>query len=161
METTTENGQATTVNPQITRYHVRERTWDEIHADLQKPVPQRLIKRLREKGQPDYIEWHTAKQLLDFYAPGWSKRITGVVQGEGMITVAVEITVPCSDGDITMASTGNEFTTYVSKKVYDANPEMYPTRFSGYGSPATNAEQQAFKRAAAQLGIAFDLYLDK
>lgn len=161
METTTRNGSLLkTANPKISPYCARERTWDEIHADLQKPLPPRLIKRLKEKGQPDYIEWQTAKQVLDFFAPGWSKRITYVTQGEGTLTVAVEITVPCKDLDIVQSSTGSEFTTYVAKKVYEADRDSYPTRFCGYGSPATNAEQQAFKRAAALLGVAFQLALD-
>lgn len=148
-----------TADAQITPYRLRERSWDVIHADLQKPLPPRLIKRLNEKGQPDYIEWQTAKQLLDYYAPGWSKRITHIIQGEGQLSVVVEITVPCSDGDVVQSATGSEFTTYVDKEVYKQNRTMYPTRFSGYGSPATNAEQQAFKRAAALLGVAFELYL--
>lgn len=156
----TENGtdMQKTVNPAITKYHAGERTWDAIHADLRKRLPEHLIKTLNEKGKPDYIEWQTAKNMLDYYAPGWSKRITAVVQGEGTLSVAVEITVPCLDCTVVQSSTGSEFTTYVHKDIYKANREMYPTRFDGFGSPCTNAEQQAFKRAAALLGVAFEFY---
>lgn len=146
----------TVADTAITEYHARERTWDAIHADLRRPLPQRLIKQKRGKGNPAYIEWETAVRLLDRYAPGWSRRVTAMVQGEGMMHVSVEITIPCKDIDVVHSSTASAFTTIVDKKIFEENRALYPTRFEGFGTPATNAEQQAFKRAASFAGIYFE-----
>lgn len=147
-------------NRDLSPYRLRERTWDEIHADLRRRLADKYIHRLKAPGSPRYIEWTTAHNVLDYYAPGWSKEVTHIVQSEGRLVVAVRLTIPCRDGDVTFSSTGSENTTYVDKKTYDANSDLYPTRFEGYGEPCTNAEQQAFKRAAAQAGVGYHLYVD-
>ena len=137
------------------------RSWADIHNDLSKDVPQRLIKTRKQAGQTlSYIEWTTAVKLLDFYAPGWSGEVTHIVQSEGMIVISYRITIPTSDGPVSRSATGAEFTTHVDKSVYAENRAMYPTRFTSYGEPATIAEAQAFKRAAAKLGIGLHLYTD-
>ena len=49
----------------------------DILEDLKKPVHPRFIKHKVIKGQKiEYIPWHTLTRLLDYYAPGWSWKIT-------------------------------------------------------------------------------------
>lgn len=59
------------------------------------------------------------------------------------VTVTVRIIINAADGDYHRESTGTEF---IGEK------------HKGYGEPITNAEAQAFKRAAAKFGLGLYLY---
>lgn len=143
------NGTTTEAPPRI-----GARTWAEIHHDLRRRIRDDLIKtRVQGTAKVRYIEWTTAVRLLDHYAPGWTGRVEHVAATPQLVIVTYSITIPCSDGTVTRTATGDEVAVYTKDR-------DDPARFSGYGSPATNAEAQALKRAAAKLGVGFDLYLD-
>jgi hypothetical protein len=66
----------------------------EILADLSKPIDPRHLKTKQVgKGERQrdvtYVPWYNAIRYLDFYAPGWSYRITNVAQvGKSVVIVA-------------------------------------------------------------------------
>ena len=63
--------------------------------------------------------------------------------GRDSVTVTYKLTIPCADGTISRESTG-------TKRLLS----------DGYGEPEQLAEQQAFCRAAARLGLGLYLYPD-
>lgn len=126
-----------------TGYYPASRTLAEIIADLSKPLPDRFLKTKTKGGtQLTFITWRTAQRLLDYYAPGWSGSVTHIALSADRVAVSYAISIPTADGGIvTRSATGTE----------DEDD-------SGWGDPVTNAEQQAFKRAAARFGLALYLY---
>lgn len=136
------------------------RPWADIRADLGRPVPDRLVSTRHQAGKAiRYVSWPNCVRLLDAYAPGWSKDVTGVhtvpgtasVAADGKVTdlpprvvVTVRVSVPTADlGLVHRDATGNE-----------------TVAVTGYGDPVSNAEAMALKRAAANLGLALHMYLD-
>lgn len=114
-----------------------------IVADLSKPVAPRHI-RQRKQGTStlSYIEWHTAAQYLDHYAPGWSWQIVSITEQVGGLTVVHgALSIPAADGVVTRHATGIE-----------------DTDSKGYGDAVSNATAMAFKRAAALFGLGRHLY---
>jgi hypothetical protein len=125
----------------------------EIETNLSKPIPPRLLKVFTAgpaKGL-SYIHWLTAQKFLSLYAPGWSSRITliqpvGDELGGGVV-VGVEISIPAQEGLVTRGNVGY--------KTYKTGREQKDT---GFGGAALVAQRQAFKRAAAEFGLARGLY---
>ena len=117
----------------------------DIIGDLKKPLPQRLLKTRRQGGtELTYIEWFTAVELLDFYTNcNWSGEISKLEGVGNRVVITYRVTIHALDGDYVREATGSE--------VCDES-------FKGYGEPNTNAEAQAFKRAAAKFGLTLDLY---
>lgn len=120
-----------------------KRSISEIIQDLQKHLPARLIKQRKQGGATlDYIEWHTAANLLDFYTGGmWSSHITGEWHTDKTYTVRVAITIHALEDDVVRENIGFE-----------------DLDLKGYGDPYSNAYAMAFKRAAAMFGVARHLY---
>lgn len=121
---------------------VEKRGIQQIIADLSKPVADRHIKSRRQGGNDiAYIEWHTACNYLDHFAPGWSWRILSVSQVSNLVTVHGRLSIPSTDGVVERDATGIEES--------DAK---------GYGDAVSNASAMAFKRACAMFGLARHLY---
>jgi hypothetical protein len=121
----------------------------EIEFNLSKPIPPRLLLKF-DKGSArglTYIHWLTAQKFLSLYAPGWSSRvITTTDVGDGVV-VNVEISIPTLEGLVTRGNVGyKEYKTGASGKA------------TGFGGAALVAQRQAFKRAAAEFGLARGLY---
>lgn len=136
--TATKQSEETKVSP----FEYGQRTIVEVLTDLRKPIPARLIKHRVQGGtQIDYIEWHTAAKLLDYFAPGWFSEIRNVSQTDARLVLTVRVTLVCSDGQVSREATGQE----------ELNSK-------GYGDPSSNAEAMAFKRAAAKCGLGLHLY---
>ena len=113
-----------------------------IVADLQRPISPRHIRQRKQGGATlSYIEWHTACNYLDHFAPGWQWSILSISEIGGMVCVHGRLTITASDGTVAREATGVE---EVSSK--------------GYGDPVSNASAMAFKRAAAYFGLGRSLY---
>ena len=118
---------------------------ERILEGLAKPIPERFLKTRKQGGaELIYIEWHAAVQFLDFYTGGyWSSEIRNVTQVAERVTIVVRITIYASDATVYREASGTEF---------------HSDKFRGFGEPITNAEAQAFKRAAAKFGLGLHLY---
>lgn len=115
----------------------------DIVADLSKPVAPRHIKTRKQGGSDiQYLEWHTAAQYLDHYAPGWSWNILSISQVGNLVTVHGRLSITASDGIVDRDATGIE----------DVDAK-------GYGDAVSNASAMAFKRACAMFGLARHLYV--
>jgi hypothetical protein len=121
----------------------------EIEANLSKPIPPRLLLKF-DKGAArglTYIHWLTAQKFLSLYAPGWSSRVVSTTDvGDGVV-VNHEISIPTLEGIVTRGNVGyKEYKTGTQGKA------------TGFGGAALVAQRQAFKRAAAEFGLARGLY---
>jgi len=114
-----------------------------IVSDLSRPVAPRHIRQRKQGGSTlSYIEWHTAAQYLDHYAPGWAWEIVSIAELVGGLTVVHgSLTIPSLEGSTTRHATGIE-----------------ETDNKGYGDAVSNASAMAFKRAAAMFGLGRHLY---
>ena len=118
----------------------------DILADLQKPIPQRLLETRRQGGQEiTYVPWYRAQKIFNHYCRGfWEYRIVDRWQQDASdFMITVEITVHAAEGSFRRQGTGRE------------EPNV-----SGYGDVQSNAESMAFRRAAAKWGLGLDLYED-
>lgn len=115
-----------------------------ILADLSRPVHPSLVqgkektnKKTGKKITLDFIDWCTAADILDLYAPGWeyTTRSSLSLDGQTVIVDAV-IGIPTSTGMVRRAATGQ-----AEKSEQE------------YGAPVTRAESQALRRAAAKFGL--------
>jgi hypothetical protein len=131
----------------------------EIEADLSKPIPPRLLKTMPGRGggkQLSYIHWLTAQKFLSLYAPGWSSRVTFVDpvgdEEKGGVVVGVEVSIPTQEGIVTRGNVG--YKAYKTGK----DKQTGEAKDTGFGGAALVAQRQAFKRAAADFGLARGLY---
>ncbi len=114
----------------------------EILADLSKPIaPQHLRYKVKGGQTLPFINWHTACDYLDYFAPGWCYEIRRIDHVAGKVVVTARITIPTAEGLIWREATGNE----------DDDVETW-------GDPTSNAESMALRRAAAKFGLARYLY---
>lgn len=126
-------------------------TLKEIEQALSRPLPPSMLKKLRDKGNCDYVPWHTAVKILNKYCLGWRKEIKRIDTTGDRIFVTVALSIPTSDfGDVTREATGTETLKQTLK-----SGEI---KEHSYGDPSSNAESMAFRRAAAQFGLALYLY---
>ena len=113
----------------------------DILEDLKKPVHPRFIKHKVIKGQKiEYIPWHTLTRLLDYYAPGWSWKITTSFDSN-RVCVMGELTIKAAEEDCTRSAVGDEF-----------------NQVEHYGSSYTNAEAQSFRRCCGRFGLGLALW---
>jgi hypothetical protein len=69
--------------------------------------------------------------------------------------VVYELTIPTVDGPVTRSATGTEL---LKEEVFDKETKEKVIRELAYGDPSSNAESQAFRRAAARFGLGLYLY---
>jgi hypothetical protein len=118
------------------------RPLSDILNDLNRPVPRRLLRQLKQgKTTIDYIAWNDAVKLLDYYAPGWEGQVVDRMVTPGHVVITYRITIHAAEGTVSREATGNE--------------ELDQR---GSGDPFSNAEAMAFKRAAAKFGLGLHLY---
>ncbi|WP_218081173.1 Rad52/Rad22 family DNA repair protein [Anthocerotibacter panamensis] len=130
---------------------VRVRAFAEIMADLSRPVPPRLIRTRQQDGATiPYIPWHTINHLLDHYAPGWEGKISEIRFSNDRIYVVYALTIHASDCSVTRMATGTE--------LLKGTDRQGKPREIAFGDPSSNAESQAFRRAAARFGLGLHLY---
>jgi Rad52/22 family double-strand break repair protein/SWIM zinc finger len=108
---------------------------------LRQPIDSRLIKtregwsdRQGNTHWVEYIEWHTAADILDRVAPDWSHAVRNLTQIGDIVAVTAAITI---DG--------------VTREGVGTGPADTETGIK-------KAEHDALKRAAVKFGIARDLY---
>jgi hypothetical protein len=108
---------------------------------LRQPIDSRLIKtregwtdRQGNTHWVEYIEWHTAADILDRVAPDWSHAVRNITQIGDMVAVTASITI----GGVTREGVGT-------------GPADTETGIK-------KAEHDALKRAAVKFGIARELY---
>jgi hypothetical protein len=108
---------------------------------LKQPIDSRLIKtregwtdRQGNTHWVEYIEWHTAADILDRVAPDWSHAVRNITQIGDVVAVTASITI---DG--------------VTREGVGTGPADTETGIK-------KAEHDALKRAAVKFGIARDLY---
>ena len=115
--------------------------FQEVLAKLSEPIPGDLIKqregwrgRNGETHFVDYIEWHTAADLLDRAAPGWSHAVRAVIPIGDLVAVTVSITI------------------------HGVTREGIGTGSAESETGIKKAEHDALKRAAVKFGVARELY---
>lgn len=127
------------------------RTLSEIEADLGKRIPDRLIKeRKKQNSTIFFIEWETAENVLDHYAPGWEGEPTFTISGERVVC-SFRICIPTQDHGLVCRGAGGD------DQEDDDDMSDQEKRARNFGSPATRAEAQAFKRAARRFGVGMHL----
>lgn len=112
--------------------------------NLRQPIPKSMISFKKLKGNKiEYISWIDICQLLDSCCglDGWSWEICDTKQIGDNLTLVGKLTVYADDGHRSMSATGCE-----------------SINCSSYGDPSSNAEAMAFRRAAAKLGLARNLW---
>ena len=119
----------------------------EILADLQKPIPKRLLEQKPATGGRNsqmltYCPWHRVQRILNHYTGGCcSYAVRERTITDEHVFMTVRITIHAADGDFVRDGTGLE-----------------RLDVSSYGDPQSNAESMAFRRAAARFGLGLHLY---
>lgn len=119
----------------------------DILADLQKPIPDRLLEqkpatRARNAQMLTYCPWHRVQRILNHYTGGFcSYEVRERTLTDEYILMTVRITIHAEEGDFVRDGTGLE-----------------RLDVSNYGDPQSNAESMAFRRAAARFGLGLHLY---
>jgi len=117
---------------------------------LSRPIPPRLLKKMRNYGgggEITYIHWLTAKKFMDLRSPGWQYFVRGIVVTEIGVAVHTEVRVPCSDGVIVGSGVG-----------FEPHRQGKDNKPTGFGGAPVVAERQSFKRSCAMLGLGANLY---
>ncbi|KAB1201711.1 hypothetical protein CJ030_MR7G000360 [Morella rubra] len=119
----------------------------EILRDLNKRIPDNIIQTISPPPHDDhsaattFIPWYHANRMLSFYAPGWCGEVRDVIFSDnGSVTVVYRVTIRGSDGEAHRESTGT----------------VSPS--DGHVDPVAAAEEIAFCRACARLGLGLYLY---
>jgi hypothetical protein len=119
-----------------------EWTLSQTQAALSRKLPEHILKTKSLGGQRiPYLPWYRANQILDKYCPGWCWNIVNIYTTDTDLFLVGRLTIPTSDGVVYREATGNE-----------------KLNCSSYGDPSSNAESQAFRRAAAKFGLGLYLY---
>ena len=114
----------------------------EIIADLQTPVPPRLLKGKKRGGnQITYIPWYRVVMLMDFYAPGWEYEVTDKTITSKHVMLTVRVFINAQEGRFYREATGIE-----------------ELNTNSFGDPTSNAESMALRRACAKWGLGLELY---
>jgi len=136
----------------------REWTLAQIQAALSRKLPSNLLKTKKLDGNTiSYLPWHTANDILDKYAPGWTWEIVRLETSRDRIFPIGRLTLPTAEGNIYREATGTEMLKqqYTDKSTGEIREKERP-----YGDPSSNAESMAFRRAAARFGLGMHLYQD-
>lgn len=119
----------------------------EILADLQKPIPKRLLEQkpaTSARGAPKltYCPWYRVQRILNHYTGGFcSYEVRERTVTDRHVLMTVRITIHAQEGTFHRDGTGLERLDVES-----------------YGDPQSNAESMAFRRAAARFGLGLHLY---
>lgn len=115
----------------------------EILRDLNKKVPDQVLKEKPGNTQQSYIPWYQANRMLSFYAPGWCGEVRDITfSADGkFVTVIYRVTIRGSDGEAFREASGTIFT---------GNPNTE--------DPTQHAEQMAFVRACTRFGLGLYLH---
>ena len=114
----------------------------EILDDLQKDVPQRVLKSKKMGGNNiTFIPWYKVARMMDFFAPGWEYEIMERTITASHIMLTVRVYINCAEGRFYREATGIE-----------------SLNVKGFGDPSSNAESMAFRRACAKWGLGLKLY---
>ncbi len=134
------NGQAKEKKePQMSRSLI------DILDDLQKPVPQRLLKDKVLKGNKiTFVPWYRVVKLMNFYCPSWEYEVTDKTITSEYVMITVRIWISAEEGRFFREATGIE-----------------PLKTNTFGDPTSNAESMALRRACAKWGLGLDLYEKK
>lgn len=130
----------------------------QICAALSRKIPPNKLQTKSKGGATlHFIPWYTACSILERYAPGWEYDID-IIPLPDRVIVKATITIHAKDGAFKRASTGEETLKKMTTKGVldldkDGNAKEHP-----YGSPVTNAEGQALRRAASKFGLGRYLY---
>lgn len=142
-------------------------TLSQIQAALSRPLPKSVLASRRQGGAVlFYIPWYTANRILDKYAPGWTWEIRSIeLSGERLFLVG-RLTIPTVEGNVYREATGTEVLKEL-KPIKDREGNLFRDDYDrpltdlvelAYGDPSSNAESQAFRRAAARFGLGLYLY---
>jgi hypothetical protein len=120
---------------------IEERSFEDILSDLSQPLPETVIRQrvgwrdnTGEEKWVDYIDWHTAADILDRACPDWSHEVKEISVIGDLVAVTAAITIK----GITRCGVG----------VDSALDEK----------GIKSAEHDALKRAAVKFGLARSLY---
>jgi hypothetical protein len=120
---------------------VEEKSFESVLASLSEPLPENLIKQrvgwrdsAGEQHLVDYIDWHTAADILDRACPDWSHEVRDITVIGDLVAVTAAITIK----GVTRCGVG----------VDSALDEK----------GIKGAEHDALKRAAVKFGLARSLY---
>ncbi|HVF89122.1 MAG TPA: Rad52/Rad22 family DNA repair protein [Blastocatellia bacterium] len=120
---------------------VEERSFEDILSELSRPLPESVIRQrvgwrdnTGEERWVDYIDWHTAADILDRAYPAWSHEVKDISVIGDLVAVTAAITIK----GITRCGVG----------VDSALDEK----------GIKSAEHDALKRAAVKFGLARSLY---
>lgn len=117
----------------------------EVLRDLNKRIPDNIIKSAPYRDQDIFIPWYHANRMLSFYAPGWCGEIRDIIYSDkGTVTVVYRVTIRGSDGEAHRESTGT---------VSSNNDSIV--------DPVSAAEEIAFCKACARFGLGLYLYHDE
>ncbi|CAA0837709.1 cobalt ion binding [Striga hermonthica] len=114
-----------------------------ILKDLNKKVPESLLRLRHEPAGAKYIPWYILNRILNLYAPEWSgevRSITHSADGKS-VSVVYRVTLYGTDAEIFRESTGTA-----------------PIGEAGYVNAVEKAEAMAFRRACARFGLGLYLY---
>jgi hypothetical protein len=114
----------------------------EIQSAISRELPKSMLSTKKLGGQAiPYIPWHRVNKILDKYCPGWCWEVKEIKTTNEYLFLIGRLTIPTANGLIYREATGNE-----------------KLNCSSYGDPSSNAESQAFRRAAAKFGLGLYLY---
>ena len=152
---------------------VGEWSFNQITAALSRQLPDDLLGHKNKGGTAlSFIPWYLACDILDKYAPGWSYD-TEVIPMADRVIVKATITIVARDRTVSRSSLGEETLkqmnndgtlklTQAKQVNADGTLELtqdYQPKEHAYGSPATNAEGQALRRAGSKFGLGRNLYI--
>lgn len=151
---------------------VGEWSFNQITAALSRQLPDNLLGHKNKGGTAlSFIPWYLACDILDKYAPGWDYD-TEVIPMADRVIVKATITIAASDRTVSRSSTGEETLKQMANdgtlkltqaKQVNADGTIltqdYQPKEHAYGSPVTNAEGQALRRAASKFGLGRYLYI--
>lgn len=139
----------------------------QIQAALSRPLPKSVLASRKQGGATIfYIPWYTANKILDKYAPGWTWEIRTLQLSKDRLFLVGRLTIPTREGTIYREATGTELLKD-AKVIKDQDGNPYRDEYDrpltdavelAYGDPSSNAESQAFRRAAAKFGLGLYLY---
>lgn len=148
---------------QATRIEWQPLTAKEISKTLSRKLPKEMLGFLEKKDRKTgrtthipYVPWRNIPRILDKYAPGWSWEIRSVTCTHDRVILVGRLSVITSDcGLVHREGTGTE---NLKESITDKRTGEVVERDIAYGDPSSNAEAQAFRRAAAKFGLGLYLY---
>ncbi|KAI5066879.1 hypothetical protein GOP47_0017407 [Adiantum capillus-veneris] len=96
----------------------------EILRDLNKKVPDQVLKDSHGDGNRKYIPWYHANRMLSFYAPGWCGEVRNIAFSADakFITVVYRVILRGSDGETKASKEFKESEIQEIKTAYTKDP---------------------------------------